>query len=127
MKSINVIDLPTKPIENIHNDFTFHTKSIEEAIVILKSDVSGGLSIEEAKARLEQFGLNSIAESKAIHPLQILVNQFKSPIVYLLLFAAAMSFWFKEYLDGMAILIVIIINSAIGFYMEFRAHRSVLA
>ncbi len=127
MKSINDLDMPTKPIEKIHNDFTFHTKSIEEAIVLLKSNVSGGLSIEEAKARLEHFGLNSIAESKAIHPFQILVNQFKSPIVFLLLFAAAMSFWFKEYLDGMAILMVIVINSAIGFYMEFKAYKSVLA
>ena len=127
MKSIKVIDLSPKPMENIRNDFAFHTTTIEEAIVLLKSDTEHGLSIEEAKERLEKFGLNAIEEAKTISPLQILANQFKSPIVFLLLFAAGTSFWFKEWLDGIAILLVIIINSAIGFYMEFKAQKSVLA
>ncbi len=127
MKSITVIDVPTKPVQNVHNDFTLHTTSIEEASVLLKSDIASGLSMEEAKARLDQYGFNIITETKPTSPFQILVNQFKSPIVFLLLFAAGMSFWFKEYLDGIAILMVIVINSAIGFYMEFKAQKSVLA
>ncbi|MDQ3019031.1 MAG: cation-translocating P-type ATPase [Bacteroidota bacterium] len=114
-------------MENIRNDFAFHTTSIEEVIDLLKSDTELGLSIEKAKERLELFGANAITEAKAISSLQILVNQFKSPIVFLLLFATGISFWFNELLDGIAILIVIIINAAIGFYMEFRAQKSVKA
>ena len=48
-------------------------------------------------------------------------------MVYLLLFAAAMSFWFQEYLDAIAILLVILINAVIGFWMELQAQRSMNA
>ncbi|MEO5562426.1 MAG: cation-translocating P-type ATPase [Chitinophagaceae bacterium] len=114
-------------MENIRNDFIFHATTIEETTVLLDSDTEKGLTIEKAKERLERFGANTIAEARGITPLQILVNQFKSPIIFLLLFASGMSFGFKEWLDGIAIVIVIIINSAIGFYMEFKAQKSVAA
>ena len=112
---------------DIRNDFPFHSTTIEEATRLLNSHTEQGLTIDEAKQRLEHFGLNAIEEAKAISPFKILVNQFKSPIVFLLLFAAGMSFWFKEWLDGIAILLVLFINAAIGFYMEFAAFKSVNA
>ncbi len=114
-------------MENIRNDFTFHATTIEEATTLLSSDTEQGLTIEKAKELLELFGKNTIDEAKSMSPLQILINQFKSPIVFLLLFAAGMSFIFKEWLDGIAILLVIVINAAIGFYMEFKAQKSVAA
>ena len=114
-------------MEKNRDDFTFHATKIEEAISLLNSNTEQGLSNEKAKEMLECFGPNAIEEAKSLSPLRILANQFKSPIVYLLFFAVAMSFWFKEWLDGIAILIVIFINTAIGFYMEFKAQRSVLA
>ena len=87
---------------DLRNDFTFHATTIEEAHVLLKTDTWQGLSIDDAKERLKLFGFNAIENAKAISPLQILANQFKSPIVFLLLFAAGMAFWFKEWLDGIA-------------------------
>ncbi len=114
-------------MENISSNFTYHETTIEETAVLLNSDIEKGLTIEKAKERLKQFGLNAIAEAEAISALKILLNQFKSPIVFLLLFAAGMSFGFKEWLDGIAIVIVIIINSTIGFYMELKAQKSVAA
>ena len=114
-------------MQNIRNDFTFHATAIEEVTLLLNSNTEQGLSNDEAKKRLEHFGLNAITEAEGISPLKVLANQFKSPIVFLLLFAAAMSFAFKEWLDGIAILIVIIINAAIGFYMELKAQKSVAA
>ena len=104
-------------MQNTGNDFAFHATKIAEATALLNSNTEQGLSSEKAKEMLEQFGSNAIEEAKSLSALQILANQFKSPIVYLLFFAVAMSFWFKEWLDGIAILIVIIINTAIGFYM----------
>jgi len=120
--------IKNKGINSIgENDLTLHTTTIEEATVLLKSNTEQGLSIDEAKERLELHGLNTIAEAKTVSPFKILANQFKSPIVFLLLFAAGMSFWFKEWLDGIAILLVLVINAAIGFYMEFKAQKSVMA
>ena len=114
-------------MKHIPNDFIFHATTIEEAAVLLNSNIEHGLTIENANERLEQFGRNAITETKSITPFQILVSQFRSPIVFLLLFAAGMSFWFKELLDAIAILLVILINAAIGFYMEFKAKQSMLA
>jgi len=114
-------------MKNIHNDLNFYATSIEESVAFLNSDLDQGLSEEKAEESLERYGLNSIAEAKSITAFEILVNQFKSPIVFLLLFAAALSFWFKEWLDGSAILLVLFINAAIGFYMEIKARKSMLA
>jgi len=87
----------------------------------------GGLTSHEAKQRLHKFGYNRIEADKGKHPLKILWAQFNNLMVYLLLFAAAMSFWFQEYLDATAILLVILINAIIGFWMELQAERSMNA
>ncbi len=112
---------------NTGNDLAFHAIKIEEAISLLGSNTDQGLSTEKANELLERFGRNAIDEAKPHSALRILANQFKSPIIYLLFFAVAMSFWFKEWLDGIAILMVVFINTAMGFYMEFKAQRSMLA
>lgn len=86
-----------------------------------------GLSSEEAQKRLYEFGRNIIKQEGKRNAFLIFVQQFNSPIVYLLLFAAGTSFFFKEWLDAIAILIVLLVNSLIGFYMEFQADRSMEA
>jgi P-type Ca2+ transporter type 2C len=86
-----------------------------------------GLTENEVLLRQMEFGYNKIQTENHHSLWSILFSQFKSPIVYILLFAASMSFYFNEWLDGIAILIVVLINAAIGFYMEFQADRSMEA
>ncbi|MDP1725283.1 MAG: cation-transporting P-type ATPase [Bacteroidota bacterium] len=83
-----------------------------------------GLSVEESQSRLKLFGKNVIIQEKKKNPWIIFITQFKSLIVYILIFAMGLSFLFQEWLEGIAIAIVIIINAFIGFYMEFQADRS---
>ena len=90
----------------------------------LMADDAVGLSSPDAIDRLNRYGRNIIEDKKKISPVIIFFNQFKSPFVLLLLLAAGLSFYFKEWLDGIAILIVIFVNSIIGFLMEFQAERS---
>lgn len=92
-----------------------------------ESDLVHGLTTEVAKARIKEYGLNKIVDSSQRSLFLIFLGQFKSPIVYLLLVAAGLSFYFQEWLDAMAILLVILINAAIGFYMEYQASRSMNA
>jgi Ca2+-transporting ATPase len=101
-----------------------HSRPQEEVLRLLETEGTNGLTSTDATRRLEQFGTNSITHEKKKNPWLIFLRQFNSPIVYLLIFAAALSFFFKEWLDGSAILVVILINSIIGFYMEFQAERS---
>jgi P-type Ca2+ transporter type 2C len=105
----------------------FHTAEIPELASVLETDLLNGLRPEEADNRLKKYGQNKIAVEKSKSPFAIFLGQFLSPIVYLLFGAAGLSFWFEEWLDGTAILIVIIINAVIGFFMEYQADRSMQA
>ena len=101
--------------------------STEEVLEQWGVKFNDGLSKEEALQRLAKYGRNRIEESKAEPWWKLVIEQFKSPLVYLLLVATGLSFFFNEWLDGIAILVVILINALIGFLMEFQAGRSMEA
>ena len=102
--------------------------SQEEALFAqLGTDIKQGLSAAQAASLLQSFGPNAIAYSDQTPAWKIFLRQFKSPLVVLLAVAAIASFAFKEWLDGFAILVVVFINTLIGFYMEFQAGRSMAA
>jgi len=92
-----------------------------------KASNLSGLTEADALQRQRQYGFNKIVSESRHSVWSILLGQFKSPIVYILVFAAALSFYFNEWLDGTAILVVIVVNAIIGFYMEFQADRSMEA
>ncbi|PZR29661.1 MAG: ATPase, partial [Azospira oryzae] len=104
-----------------------HSSPLEDVLQSLETDGTRGLSGEVSTQRLKQFGNNSITHEKKKSLLVVFMRQFNSPIVYLLILAAGLSFFFQEWLDGAAILVVIFINSIIGFYMEYQAERSMEA
>lgn len=104
-----------------------HHLTTEAVAELFGTNISRGISHQEVRKRLGRYGLNAIPEEKQISDLVLLLNQFKSPIVYLLVIAAGLSFFFSEHLDGLAILLVLMVNTLIGFYMEFRARRSMKA
>lgn len=93
----------------------------------LAADTKQGLSAAEAAKRLESFGPNAIVQTEQTPAWKLFLRQFKSPLVVLLVVAAGASFAFQEWLDGIAIVVVIVINALIGFYMEFQAGRSMAA
>jgi len=103
-----------------------HAIESEAVLTALQSDAANGLTSAEAQKRLKN-GANKIEAKKDKSIWLIFLSQFKSPIVWLLVFAAGLSFYFGELLDGIAILIVILINALIGFYMEYQAERSMNA
>jgi Ca2+-transporting ATPase len=96
----------------------------EAVLTALRSDGASGLSSSEVEKRLKEYGANKIEAKKNKSVWLIFLSQFKSPIVGLLVFAAGLSFYFGEWVDGIAILAVILINALIGFYMEYQAERS---
>lgn len=111
-------------MESTKDHIKYYSISDSEVAKLLDADASKGLSEAQVAKRLIDFGYNKMAASKKSSPFIIFLLQFKSPIVYLLIVAAGLSFFFEEWLDGIAILIVILINAIIGFYMEFQAERS---
>lgn len=86
-----------------------------------------GLTSEEAKRRLEKYGANKIAEEEKINRLKIFINQFASPLIYILLIAGLITIFFQEYIDAGVIFAAVIVNSIIGYLQEYKAEQSVRA
>ncbi len=109
------------PIENSH------TLSIKEIVQTTQTNVNQGLSESESEKRNKDFGLN-IYEAQAQKSIWLIfLEQFKSPIVFLLAFAALVSLYFQNYIEAIAIAIVILVNALIGFLMEMQARSSMNA
>ncbi|HXE03394.1 MAG TPA: cation-transporting P-type ATPase, partial [Methyloceanibacter sp.] len=86
-----------------------------------------GLSEAEAASRLTRYGPNALLAHAPRTALAILIDQFNSPVVWLLSAAAALAAAFSEWKEAAAILIVLVINTLIGFFTELRAIRSMEA
>ncbi|HLG58724.1 MAG TPA: cation-translocating P-type ATPase [Vicinamibacterales bacterium] len=89
--------------------------------------VAAGLSSAEALRRLTEFGPNEIRREQATNVLTLLVRQFASPVIWLLLVATVLSAALGEWLDAIAIGAIVILNAVIGFFQEHRAERAVMA
>ena len=83
-----------------------------------------GLSLSEANARLEEYGLNKLKEQKKNSPLKLFLSQFLDVLIFMLIIAAIASYMIGNHLDAIVILVVVIINSIIGFIQEYRAENA---
>lgn len=93
----------------------------------LGSRASVGLDPDDAARRLRLHGHNRLERHETRSALEILVHQFKSLIVWLLAAAAGLSLVLGDFADAIAICVVLVLNSAIGFVTELRAARSMEA
>lgn len=82
---------------------------------------SGGLTGDEAAARLAAFGPNQLPKRKRASPAVVYLRQFKSPLIYLLLAAAVVSLFIGQHADAVFIFVVLQINAVIGAVQEWKA------
>ena len=104
----------------------WYALSREEVFDLLASS-SEGLSGESVHKRLEEYGPNELAGEKKESLLAHILKQFKSPLVYLLVLAAAVSFLAGKYIDTMIIAAVVLLNAGLGFIQEWRAEKALAA
>lgn len=104
-----------------------YTTTESELTDQLKSNAEKGLTQEEAERRLEEHGRNKLHEEKQKSIWRILLDQLINPVIYLLVVAVIVSFVFGDIPEAIAIIVVIILNTAIGFWMEFQARQSMKA
>ncbi|MGD9867011.1 MAG: cation-translocating P-type ATPase [Hyphomicrobiales bacterium] len=90
----------------------------------LKVRPGTGLTQAAARARLARYGPNELRARRSKGVAAILINQFSSAVVALLAAAGAIAFAFGEWKEALAIFLVLLINTAIGFVTELRAVRS---
>lgn len=94
-----------------------------EVIKTLATD-KAGLASDEAKLRLKKYGHNEL-EFKRRSSLVRLLLQFHSPLIYILLASAAITAFLDMWVDAGVILVVVLINTIIGFIQEGRAEASI--
>jgi P-type Ca2+ transporter type 2C len=86
-----------------------------------------GLSSAEAARRLTEAGPNEIVRERPTSPWLLFLEQFKSPVVLVLLVACVVSGALGEVADAVAIGTIVILNGVVGFAQEYRAEKAVLA
>jgi Ca2+-transporting ATPase len=101
----------------------WHALREEEALQRLGAGPDG-LSEAEVRERLEAFGRNALEAEEGVRPLGLLLKQLQSPLIYLLAAAAAVSAATGHYADAGVIVVVIALNSLLGFFQEYRAERA---
>lgn len=103
-----------------------HALASTKLLHILQSTAEGLLS-SEAQNRLKRYGKNILPEDRPRSFLYLFVQQFFSPLIYILLGAALLSIGIKEYTDAGFIGVVLVLNAAIGSYQEYAAQKTAQA
>lgn len=115
-------------MEDIKNgyDIKWHSLKIKDVFSKLNSQTAG-LSSAEALLRQQEYGLNKLPSRKAPSWWLIFLNQFLSPLIYILIFAALVSIFLQEWKDAGFIFFVILLNSIVGAWQENKAEKSAAA
>ncbi|HOI60218.1 MAG TPA: HAD-IC family P-type ATPase [Candidatus Pacearchaeota archaeon] len=96
----------------------YHNISSAIVVKILNSDCKNGLTKKEVAKRKISFGKNIIAEEKNYSALKLFLNQFKSPLMYILVFAGLFTLFINNYTDSIVIFLATLINALFGFFEE---------
>lgn len=106
----------------------WHTTGIEEVRAALDlPDTGTGLSSADAAARLERHGPNKLTETTADPWYVVLGRQIASPMVIFLLLAGIVTLIQQEWFEGAVILLVVMLNSSIGYWQARKAEKDVAA
>jgi len=104
-----------------------HCRPIDELVGELATHIEQGLTQAEAEARLVHLGPNELDERPRPGFFRMLLDQFNNFLVIILLVAAAVSLLLGEYIDAIAIMVIVVLNAVVGVVQESKAEQSLAA
>ncbi len=104
----------------------WHSVSKEDVLSQLKTSLSG-ISPNEVEKRRKEFGPNALKKVKGPTMLSIFLNQFRNPLVYLLIIASIASYFVGESFDSLMIMVIVLLNALLGFYQDWKAEKAIEA
>jgi len=102
------------------------TREVGELLADLGSSLRG-LSADQARRRLAEEGPNRFDDAPRVAALRLLLHQFASPLVLILVLAAGLSLFLRDWSDAAIILLVVLGSTLLGFTQEYRASTAVAA
>jgi len=104
----------------------WHQKNIEDVMAELGSSLQG-ISAAHAQKLLLEHGPNELTEKKKKTPFMMFLDQFKDFMILVLIAAAFISGFIGEVSDTIAIIVIVVLNAAVGFIQEYRAEKAMTA
>ena len=102
----------------------WHALAPDAVITLLDVNPQSGLTASQVSERQLRYGRNALQQTKSRPAWRILVDQFASIVIALLAFAAAIAWATGDHAEAIAILVVLILNAAVGFATEWQAGRA---
>src|SRR3989338_7592877 len=113
----------SKPIEKIQEQ-QFWALPVVEVLGLLRTDTESGLTETEAIKRLKMFGPNVIEKPRRASGFFIFLNQLKSPLILILVIAGIITLLIDHFRDAVFIFAAVVVNTALGFYQEYKAEKA---
>ena len=104
-----------------------HARPIADLVSTLRTHLTQGLSDEEARARLAQYGPNELQERSRPTFWHLLLGQFNNFLIIILLASAVISLFLGEYVDASAIMAIVVLNAVLGVVQESKAEEALAA
>jgi len=102
----------------------WHTLEPHDVSLVLEVDPKVGLTPAEVSDRQLRYGSNALQQIQSRPAWCVLIDQFASIVIALLAIAAVISWGTGDHAEAIAILIVLILNAAVGFATEWQAGRA---
>ncbi|ORX93774.1 potassium/sodium efflux P-type ATPase [Basidiobolus meristosporus CBS 931.73] len=102
----------------------YHTYDVRKVVTELKTDTEDGLTSQEIKSRTEKYGANQMSGEGGVSPWKVLLRQLLNYLTVILIIAMCVAFSAKDWVEGGVIAFVIILNTTIGFFQEYRAEKT---
>ncbi|KAF9425071.1 hypothetical protein BGZ76_003434, partial [Entomortierella beljakovae] len=111
----------------VENEVPFHTLSVEKVAEHYTTNILEGLTTKEAEERLKKYGVNELQGDGGVKWQTVLWRQVANTLVVILLIATVLSFATQDWAEGAVIVVIIITNTAIGFWQEYSAEQTMEA
>jgi Ca2+-transporting ATPase len=102
----------------------WHNQAPKEIESLLQTSLKNGLTEKEAFSRKKDFGSNELPKAKPLSRFKLILSQFKSPLIYILLIAGVITTLLGEVTDSFIIFGVVLLNSLIGYFQELKASNT---
>jgi len=102
----------------------WHNLTVKEEAKILRTDIEKGLTDKETRVRQKEIGKNQLPDEKPLSSLSIFLEQFKSPLIYILVIAGIIAFALKEITDAIVIFGAVFLNTIVGYVQENKASKA---